>query len=231
VNSALFETFRQSGIVGQLIILFLITLSVYAWYIIIDKLRFLNTAEKSSKAFLRKFTRERERLFSLRFPTELAVTCPLYNIYQAGTREIGPTMNPEAHAAAHSNYGLSSQQLEHVENSLRRAVSNERMGMEKTLIVLAVTATISPLMGLLGTVWGIMNAFRGMAATGSASIGTVAPGISEALVTTVVGLLVAIPALAGYNVILNKIKHLTEEMNNFAADFISSISRGNAAYR
>ncbi len=227
MNNALIATFRQSGIVGQLIIIFLLGLSVYAWYIILDKLRYLNAAEKNSTAFLQKFRRERERIFSLRFPVELGSICPLYNVYEAGVREIE---HLGAEDLALPNPGLAPTQLDSLDDTLRRTVSREKMGMEKSLIVLAITATISPLMGLLGTVWGIMNAFRGMAAVGSASIGTVAPGISEALVTTVVGLLVAIPALAGYNIISNKIKHLTEEMNNFASEFISVANRGNITH-
>ena len=219
MNYALIDTFRQSGIVGKLIIVFLLGLSVYAWYIILDKFLLLRAAARSSHSFLQKFRKERERIFSLRFPADLGSVCPLYNVYEAGVREI------EQLDLHEGNPGLSPRQIEGVENALSRAVSTETMSMEKMLIVLAITATISPLMGLLGTVWGIMNAFRGMAGAGSASIGTVAPGISEALITTVVGLLVAIPALAGYNVILSRIRHLSAEMSNFASEFVSIVGR------
>ena len=219
MNNALFQTLRQSGVVGQFIIVLLFGMSVYAWYIIVDKLRLLRSAERSSGAFLGKFHREGRRIFSLRFPTELAEVCPLYRIYEEGVRALGMLPDPAADPAGG---GLTLEQQRFVEESLERAISREVMGLETSMVVLAVTATIGPLLGLLGTVWGIMNAFQGMGAAGSASIGTVAPGISEALVTTVVGLLVAIPALAGYNVIANRIRRLTTEMNNFASEFVST---------
>jgi biopolymer transport protein TolQ len=226
VNNALFETFRQSGIVGQLIIVFLLGLSIYAWYIIVDKVRYLNLAERNSRQFLHKFRSERADIFSTRFPSEYTEVCPLYAIFEQGLKELGRIQDSNPGDAPTEIPVLNLQQMGHLEEALRRTVSKHRMNMEHMMIVLAITATISPLMGLLGTVWGIMTAFQGMAASGSASIGTVAPGISEALVTTVVGLLVAIPALTGYNVISSKIRHLAEEMNNFVSEFIALASRG-----
>lgn len=218
VNNAFFQTFRQSGLFGQFIIIFLLGLSVYAWYIILDKVRYLRAAERSSLAFLRKFRSEGKHIFSLRFPPELADVCPFYRIYREGVRELGQIREL-------SGSGPPPPLRQALEDVVDRAIAEETMTMEKTMIVLAVTATIGPLMGLLGTVWGIMNAFQGMGVAGNASIGTVAPGISEALVTTVVGLLVAIPALAFYNVIMNKVRRLTMEMNSFASEFISLAER------
>jgi biopolymer transport protein TolQ len=218
VNNAFIETIRESGFIGKLIILFLFSLSVYAWYIILDKVIYLKAAERNSQSFLRKFRAEKAKIFSQRFPAELGASCPFYNVYEAGVVELEQLLKSE-------NPGLSTANLEEIENTLNRTISQETVSMEKLLIVLAITATISPLMGLLGTVWGIMTAFRGMAAAGNASIGSVAPGISEALVTTVIGLLVAIPALAGYNVLANKIKHFNVEMHNFASEFLSLIGK------
>lgn len=212
MNNALIETFRQSGVVGQLIIFFLLGLSVCAWYIILDKLRYLRAAERSSMVFLKAFRAESSRARPLRFPGEMAGVSPLYRIYLSA-------LDVRQRAAGSTRF------REELEESLCCAVSREQVVMEHLLVVLAVTATISPLMGLLGTVWGIMNAFRGMATAGTASIGTVAPGVSEALVTTVVGLLVAVPAVAGYNIIAARIRRMSVEMDNFVSELVSRMTR------
>ena len=95
--------------------------------------------------------------------------------------------------------------------------------MKRSLRPLSVIATISPLLGLLGTVWGVMDAFNGMAQSGSAALSAVAPGISGALLTTIVGLLVALPSMVGYNLLSSRIRRISVQMDNFAQEYISAI--------
>jgi len=97
--------------------------------------------------------------------------------------------------------------------------------LERYLTFLASTGSTAPFIGLFGTVWGIMTAFRNIGATGSANLATVAPGIAEALIATAVGLFAAIPAVVAYNFFLQRIRVLTADMDNFSADLINIIER------
>jgi biopolymer transport protein TolQ len=108
---------------------------------------------------------------------------------------------------------------------MKRATSVEITKLEKYLTFLATTASAAPFIGLFGTVWGIMNAFRGLSVTHSSSIQAVAPGIAEALIATAVGLAAAIPALMAYNYLLQQIKVLSAEMDNFSHEFLNIAER------
>lgn len=224
MNNVIIQTFAQSDIVGKVITLAILALSVFAWFVILDKVRYLRAAERNSKLFLHQFHVQREHILSLRFGKGYAQLCPLYRVYEAGVKELRHHLG-EADSLETANPGLTVYQLEGIEEALGRAVSNETGAMESMLIVLALSATVGPLMGLLGTVWGIMNAFNSMAAAGSPSLLIVAPGIAGALITTVIGLLVAIPSLAAYNLISNRIKRMVAVMDDFASEFLSLIGR------
>jgi len=108
---------------------------------------------------------------------------------------------------------------------LNQAVTSETNKLENALPFLATTGNTSPFIGLFGTVWGIMDAFRGIGIKGSASLAVVAPGISEALIATAAGLAAAIPAVVAYNYYLNKIRILTSDMENFSSEFLNIIER------
>jgi biopolymer transport protein TolQ len=108
---------------------------------------------------------------------------------------------------------------------------SERTRLEKNLNFLATTGSTSPFIGLFGTVWGIMDAFRKIGIRGSTNLATVAPGISEALVATAVGLFAAIPAVVAYNYYLGQVKTLSSEMDNFASEFLNIIQRNFEATR
>ena len=118
------------------------------------------------------------------------------------------------------NEGLDS---EKTEEQLQVSLSQQRLLLENNLGILGTMAAIAPLVGLLGTVWGVMDAFAGMAASGNAALSAVAPGISGALLTTIVGLLVALPSMIGYNLLSSKIRSLSVQMDNFAQEYISAI--------
>jgi len=120
---------------------------------------------------------------------------------------------------------LSIVQLDGIENSLKRAISDQILNLEKSLIVLATASSASPFIGLFGTVWGIMGAFRAIGVQGAGSIDAVAPGIAEALITTAAGLAVAIPAMIAYNYLVDRIKAMTSEMDSFASEYISIVEK------
>jgi len=223
VNSTLIQTFFTSDIVGQIITLAILALSILAWFVILDKVRYLRAAEKNSHLFLQQYRRERAHLFSLHFQKERTSICPLYRIYEAGMKELRHHLGTESLDAEIAR--LSELQLEEVEDRVQRVIADEAALMERMMILLAISAVVGPLMGLLGTVWGIMNAFNAMATAGSPSLLIVAPGIAGALITTVVGLLVAIPSVGAYNIFLSKIRRLGSSMDDFASEFISAIRR------
>ncbi len=115
--------------------------------------------------------------------------------------------------------------MDSVERSLRKASIDQTSRMEKALSFLATTGNTTPFIGLFGTVWGIMEAFRGIGMKGSASLAVVAPGISEALIATAVGLGAAIPAVIAYNTFTSKVSVLRSEMETFSSDFLSLVER------
>ncbi len=121
--------------------------------------------------------------------------------------------------------GLSPTQLEALRLVLEKEEAEERDELGYRLIWLAIIGSISPLLGLMGTVIGVMNAFLGITATGSANIGAVAPGVAEALITTVVGLAVAIPAVIAYNYFVSKLNLVSGELEGFSSEFIGTLAR------
>ena len=114
---------------------------------------------------------------------------------------------------------------EYVERSLRKTAMHQSSRMEKALSFLATTGNTAPFIGLFGTVWGIMESFRGIGLKGSASLAVVAPGISEALIATAAGLAAAIPAVVAFNYFNNKVMEMRYEMDTFAADFLGMVER------
>jgi len=116
---------------------------------------------------------------------------------------------------------VSMKSMEHVKRTLERTVAQESLKLESGLILLAIAVSGAPFLGLLGTVWGVMSTFSAVAMKGSADLTTMAPGVAAALVTTVAGLLVAIPSMFGYNYLVHSLRVLTVELDNFAQELTS----------
>jgi biopolymer transport protein TolQ len=131
----------------------------------------------------------------------------------AGNRDAGPSLSTRVVG------------VENIKRALRRAINTEMTRMTKMIPFLATTGNTAPFIGLFGTVWGIMNSFHGIGQMGSASLAVVAPGISEALVATAVGLAAAIPAVIAFNYYMNKIRTLETELHSFSADFLNIVER------
>lgn len=229
--------FRESNISGKVIVFILFAGSIGAWSIMITKGVELKKARQTSELFLREFRREENPtavfLRRRRFPES-----PLYRVYEAGCKGLGMEVDDGAGGGGSDLFlgrlspptgGLNRLQIDAVQNLTQRNVADQALLLESHMGLLATAVSASPFLGLLGTVWGVMDAFGGMAVKGSATLSAVAPGISGALLTTVIGLLVALPSAVGYNLLTNMIRSLTVQTDNFAQEFESSVRR--AFYR
>lgn len=189
----------QAGYVAKAVMLLLLFFSVFSWAIIFYKHRYFSRASRESESFLKAFRsgRDVKGLFSAAKGFKLS---PLSNVFRAVYSDENRTNKDE------------------IKRLLRRYEALEAAKLESYLNFLATTGSTTPFIGLFGTVWGIMNAFRGIGAAGSASLAVVAPGIAEALITTAVGLVAAIPAVVAYNYYLSRARGLIIEMEDFSEE-------------
>ena len=212
MDSSLILSFQHSGWVGRIIVLLLFAISIISWTVIIIKFVAIRKAERASKQFLRIFRKcPPESVFNLSIKsTEEHKFSPVFQVYKQGCEKVNSI-----------GENITALDLKYVEKTLLSSVSDSFFNLEKFLGFLATTAGVSPFIGLLGTVWGILNVFLQVSLQGTASIGTVAPGVAEALITTVAGLVVAIPALVAYNFFSNQLRVLSIETDNFVEEFLS----------
>lgn len=204
-------TFSQSTLPGKLIVLILFISSIGAWYVMTTKMIQLSRARSGSERFLIAF-RQKSNPFAQgsRIPES-----PLNTLYEAGCLAI--------EAAGKSP--LNSHDVESVRAVVDRTMADEALLLEDGMGLLATAVSACPFLGLLGTVWGVMDAFGGMAASGAATLSAVAPGIAGALLTTVVGLLVALPSAIGYNLLTSRIRRLAVQMDNFSQEFGTAVQQ------
>jgi len=235
----LFDFFSQAGPVAKLILGLLVLLSLLSWAVVIGKLVQLSRADGQSARFLEAFHRS-SRFSEVNAQAGKLHASPLVGIFQAGYAEIDSQIKharemaerpgdrraasaAPAASAASVDYRITS--LPSLERSLARAISVELQGIARWTPLLATTAAAAPFIGLFGTVWGIMVAFRDIGMSGSTSIVAVAPGISEALINTAAGLAAAIPALIAYNYFVNRIRRLKAAMQDFVLEFLNLAER------
>jgi biopolymer transport protein TolQ len=191
--------------------------SIVSWTIIAYKLIQIRAVRKNTKAFL-DFFWDSPELSAVKSRIDDYDDCPLALLFKDGYRETEHFLSRQAGGDT-AGPGVSA--IDSVARSLRKSSSQEIEKLEKNLSFLATTGSTTPFIGLFGTVWGIMIAFRQIGLSASTSLDVVAPGISEALVTTAIGLAVAIPAVIGYNYLQSKIKALVSEIENFTYDFLN----------
>ena len=222
----LLELVSRSSPVSKIVLGVLILFSITSWAIILYKLWTLGRAERQSSAFLDVFRR------SSKFSEVQAVTgtlgeSPLVGVFQAGYAELNTQLR--AAGATGTNPGVATRtglkSLQALDRALLRAATVEVNKLESRLTFLATTASITPYIGLFGTVWGIMGSFQGIGATGSTNLGVVAPGIAEALIATAAGLFAAIPAVYFYNHLTGRVKLLASDMDDFALEFLNISER------
>ena len=207
----------------KLVLLLLLAASIVTWAIILAKVKLTRTAMESNKEFLEIFWHA-NGLDEVNQKVENFPHSPIAQVFNAGYRELR-----KLPAQDRTVDGVP--EVHNIERALNRTHSIELDQMEKYVDFLASTASAAPFVGLFGTVWGIMSSFQNIGATGSASLAVVAPGISEALIATAVGLAAAIPAAIAYNYLLNKIKRISLDMESFSQEFLNMIQRSLLAQR
>jgi len=220
-QGALQFALEKSTMEGKITIGALLIVSLYSWTVMISKARQLAKARAASRRFFEAFG-------DLRDPMELARSgntfegAPAYTVYTEGIDELNYHLEQHPLQIAGKTY-IRQTSFDMVRVAMERAVGSEALALEKGMIVLSTAVAGGPFIGLLGTVWGVMETFSGIAKAASASLTAMAPGVAGALIATVIGLLVAIPAMFAYNFMVTTIRGLTQEMDIFSAQLATKI--------
>jgi biopolymer transport protein TolQ len=227
-GTSIVQLIADSSSISKIILIILGLFSIISWSVILYKLWAFRRAARQSTSFLDVFRR------SSKF-SEVQAVCrslnasPLVGLFQAGYTELTAQMRQapggDPSPSPITGHRPTVKSLTAVDRALLRASVVEVNKLESRIPFLATTASISPFIGLFGTVWGIMAAFQGIGQTGSTNLGVVAPGIAEALVATAFGLFAAIPAVYFYNHLSNGVKLFASEMDDFAMEFMNIVER------
>jgi len=207
---------------AKVILFVLLGFSVISWAVIIEKIRFFRAADQNSSLLLRRF-REGARLDELSAISRQTPSSPYSSVLTGAVSELSMQSNS---SSAKGGATSSSMEIGRVRSAMSRNASNEISKMESYLNFLATTGSVTPFVGLLGTVWGVMSAFLSMGLRGSATLAVVAPGIAEALIATVAGLAAAIPAVVAYNYFLGRVRGTQNDMTTFVSEFCDRLSGG-----
>ena len=221
-QQGIFDLITGAGPVVQIVLYLLILFSVVSWGVILFKFRHVREAKKQSARFIEVFWESRN-LASIHEASQELEASPVAHVFIAGYEELLRVSRRNAAETEGLTTDLSG--VDNVARAMKRAANVELTKLEQTLTFLATTSGSTPFIGLFGTVWGIMNAFRGLSVTRSSTIQAVAPGIAEALIATAAGLVAAIPALIAYNHFLQEIRVLTADMENFTQEFLNIAER------
>ncbi|MEI6567925.1 MAG: MotA/TolQ/ExbB proton channel family protein, partial [Verrucomicrobiota bacterium] len=244
-SGALRFAFEKATTEGKLTICALIVLSIFSWTVIITKGRQLHKARKMGKKFFQAFEASRDPLEIARSGQEFD-GAPAYELFYVGAEELEYHLknNPvkvervapadpatfSTATGAETDYlarqittKISAASFDSVRVSLERAASTQALSLEKGMIVLSTAVAGGPFIGLLGTVWGVMETFSGIARANSASLTAMAPGVAGALIATVVGLFVAIPAMFAYNYMVTTIRAITQELDTFSSGYATAL--------
>ena len=222
-SGALQFAFEKATPEGKTTICVLATLSMFSWTIIITKLRQLIIARSAAKKFFAAYSATRDPM-DIQKRGETFDGAPAFQLYERGAEELAYQLkNHPVVLQDKSNPKISPASYAAIKVVLEEAAAAEAMSLEKGMIVLSTAVAGGPFIGLLGTVWGVMETFAGIARANQASLTAMAPGVAGALIATVVGLLVAIPAMFGYNFMVTSIRNITQELDGFAARFANQI--------
>ena len=234
---------------GKVTVVVLLLLSLFSWTVILTKFRQIAIAKKATKKFMAAYSATRDPLDIQRKGEEFE-GAPAYQLYIRGADELAYQLknNPVPFkATVHLNSGgehtntdilakstqvkITPASFEAMKVVLEEAAGEQAMTLEKGMIILSTAVAGGPFIGLLGTVWGVMSTFAGIAESHSASLSTMAPGVAAALVATVTGLLVAIPAMFAYNLMVTTIRFITQELDGFASRYANQIEHVYVAHR
>ncbi len=228
VNTDIVYLVTHGGLVPQIVLIILLIFSAVSWGIILSKFWRLARSTRQSSTFIEIF-RKSSKFSEVQAVCRTLAESPLVGLFQSGYTEL----NAQLRAGGHAEAGKPSptgarptlKSLDAVDRALLRATTVEMTKLERWLPFLATTASITPFIGLFGTVWGIMSSFQRIGAQGSSSLAAVGPGIAEALVATAAGLFAAIPAVYFYNHFTNRVKHIGGDMDDFALEFLNISER------
>ena len=228
-SSGITGYFKNVGPVGAVVLAILVLFSLMSWAIIIYKGASLRRAHSQSDTFLQVF-RKSSKFSEVNSVCAQLKASPLVGVFQAGYMEVnqqvrGQGAKQEGKEKDAAGPKPTVRSLDALSRALARAATVESTRIERRLSFLATTATVTPFIGLFGTVWGIMSAFADIGRMGSANLAVVAPGISEALITTAMGLLAAIPAAVFYNFFSSRIRVLGSMLDDFAMEFLNMVER------
>src|SRR5437868_6502470 len=214
IGGEIFDLVAQSGPVAKLVLLILLLFSLLSWALILAKWSVLKRARVQSGRFVRAF-RKAQRLQDVGAVAEQFRPSPLVGVFENAfeefKRQVGTTGAVRNTTA--------------IQRSMQIASSEEISRLERNLPWLATTGAVSPFIGLFGTVWGIIDAFHGLGTAGAATLRAVAPGISEALITTAAGLATAIPAVIAYNLITHSIRDFASRTDDFSLEVLNAVER------
>ncbi len=219
------SAFRTSNFAGQVIVLILFVGSIFAWSVMATKFMEMRRLARGAGKFaaLYKQSRHPLELFVRQKPP---LDNPLSALYDTVCRDLARILQAQsADDLLRPAAPLRAYQAAALRNLAEQIMAEQALKLERQMIVLATAVTAAPFLGLLGTVWGVMDAFGGLALSGMATMAAVAPGVSGALLTTVVGLCVALPSAIGYNFLTGKIRHLNISMEHFAQEFLADIEQ------
>lgn len=217
----------DATIIGKIVLLILLIFSAISWAVIFYKIWSFRRAERQTSTFLGVF-RKSAKFSEVQAVCPTLAASPLVGLFQSGYAELNTQLrtdktDPAKPGAAAARPTLKS--LDAVDRALLRASAVELSKLENRVPFLATTASITPFIGLFGTVWGIVIAFQGIASAGNTSLGVVAQPIAEALIATAAGLFAAIPAVYFYNHFTNKVKKFATDMDDFSLEFLNISER------
>ena len=210
IGSEIANLISQTGIIAKVVLLILLVFSVFSWAVIASKWGRFRQARLQSARFLKAF-RKTSRLQEIAPVVEQFKPSPLIAVFEGAVAEI--------------RRSAGSARIINVQRAAQVASSEELTRLEANLPWLAITASVTPFIGLFGTVWGIIDAFHGLGTAGAATLRAVAPGISEALITTAAGLFSAIPALIAYNLFIQHVRQFGSRMDDFTLELLNAIER------
>lgn len=221
----LLQLITQGGAIAQIVLVTLLIFSVISWGVILFKFWQFSRASRQSATFMEVF-RKSSKFSEVQAVCPTLSDSPVVGLFQAGYAELntqlrgGSETKPPAGAARPTLKSLDA-----VDRALLRATTVEMTKLESRVPFLATCASITPFIGLFGTVWGIMDSFQRIGVAGSSSLGVVAPGIAHALIATAAGLFAAIPAVYFYNHFTNRVKHFSNDLEDFSLEFLNISER------
>jgi len=214
IGGEIVDLVLQTGTVAKAVLLFLLAFSVLSWAVILSKWKLIKSARGQSARFLQAF-RKAQRMQDIASVASQFRPSPLVGVFEGAVAEFRRQMGTTG--GIHNSTAI--------QRAMQISSSEEITRFESNVPWLAITGAVTPFIGLFGTVWGIIDAFHGLGTAGAATLRAVAPGISEALITTAAGLAAAIPAVIAYNLIIGSIRELASRNDDFTLEMLNLVER------